>query len=61
MVEVFKELIKEHAQITDVKKIDFVLWQGHGANKAVNTDASRCSVPVMAGVIRKENNVAAQS
>jgi hypothetical protein len=27
MVEVFKELIEQHDQITDVKKIDFVLWQ----------------------------------
>jgi hypothetical protein len=27
MLEVFNELVGEHDQITDIKKIDFVLWQ----------------------------------
>jgi hypothetical protein len=27
MVEVFDELVDQHDQITDIKKIDFVLWQ----------------------------------
>lgn len=27
MIDVFDQLVKQHDQITDIKKIDFVLWQ----------------------------------
>lgn len=30
MIEVFDEIIAEHERITDIKKIDFVLWQTRG-------------------------------
>jgi hypothetical protein len=27
MIDVFDELVPEHDRITDIKKVDFVLWQ----------------------------------